>query len=534
MPIIRDEVKSMLEKGVIQPSKSPYSAPIVLQTKKDGSWRFCVDYRKLNDVTVKDAFPIPKIHQTFDALNGQKYFSSLDLASGYWQVPVAEEDRHKTAFVTPDEGFYEYVMMPFGLSNAPGTFQRLMNELFRDHLWKWALVFLDDVLVYSKCEDLHSAYLKATFQLLREANLKLKPKKCRLVQKEVTYLNHIIGNEGIQVDPKKVEVVENWPVPKTVIGVRSFLGFCNYYRRFVKDFAGIASPLSSLTKTNVPFIWNDECQTAFDRLRKELITAPALEFPDYTGTFILDTDASNTSLGAVLSNVINGEERPLVYASRVLSKTETNYSTTKREPLAVVQAVKWFKPYIWGVKFVLRTDHSSLQWLFRQKEPDGMTFRMQQQLQEFDFNVVHRAGAKHGNANGLSRMLEEGPDWMPEEKEKAFGSCPEPMSLELALQKAKQHQVETVTMISETQEEDEEETITWERTPSEISTLQREDDAMSQVFYWAELEGDAGDMPSLGTNLIPKEQAIQYGSEALAYWSRWNELSIRGEMLYKK
>ena len=487
-----------------------------------------MDYRKLNDVTVKDAFPIPKIHQTFDALNGQKYFSSLDLASGYWQVPVAEEDRHKTAFVTPDGGFYEYVMMPFGLSNAPGTFQRLMNELFRDHLWKWALVFLDDVLVYSKCENDHFAHLKATFQLLREANLKLKPKKCRLVQKEVTYLSHIIGNEGIQVDPKKVEVVENWPVPKTVKGVRSFLGFCNYYRRFVKDFAGIASPLFSLTKTKVPFIWNDECQTAFDRLRKELITAPVLEFPDYTGTFVLDTDASNTSLGAVLSNVINGEERPLVYASRVLSKTETNYSTTKREALAVVQAVKWFKPYIWGVKFVLRTDHSSLQWLFRQKEPDGMTFRMQQQLQEFDFNVVHRAGAKHGNADGLSSMLEEGPDWMPGEKEKAFGSCPEPMSLELALQKAKQHQVETVRMISETQEEDEEETITCERTPSEISTLQREDDAMSQVFYWAELGGDAGDMPSLGTNLIPKEQAIQYGPEALAYWSRWNELSIRG------
>ena len=373
MSIIRDEVKSMLEKGVIRPSKSPYGAPIVLQTKKDGSWRFCVDYRKLNDATVKDAFPIPKIHQTFDALNGQKYFSSLDLASGYWQLPVAEEVRHKTDFVTPDGGFYEYVMMPFGLSNAPGTFQRLMNELFREHLWKWALVLLDDVLIYSKCEEDHFSHLKATFQLPREANLKLKPKKCRLVQREVTYLSHIIGIEGIQVDPKKVEVVEKWPVPTTVKGIRSFLGFCNYYSRFVKDFDGIASPLSALTKKMVPFIWTDECQTAFDRLRKELITAPVLEFPDNTRTFILDTDASNTSLGAVLSNVINGEERPLVYASRVMSKTETNYSTTEREALAVVQAVKWFKSYIWGVKFVLRTDHSSLQWLFKQKEPDGMT-----------------------------------------------------------------------------------------------------------------------------------------------------------------
>ena len=239
---------------MIRRSKSPYSAPIVLQTKKDGSWRFCVNYRKLNEATVKDAFPIPKIHQTFDALNGQKYFSSLDLASGYWQAPVAEEDRHKTAFVNPDGGFYEYVMMPFGLSNAPGTFQRLMNGLFREHLWKWALVFLDDVLVYSKCEEDHFSHLKATFQLLREADLKLKPKKCRLVQREVTYLSHIIRNEGIQVDPKKVGVVEKWPVPTTLKGIRSFLGFCNYYRRFVKDFAGIASPLSALRKKRVPFI----------------------------------------------------------------------------------------------------------------------------------------------------------------------------------------------------------------------------------------------------------------------------------------
>ena len=435
----------------------------------------------------------------------------------------------------PDGGFYEYVMMPFGLSNAPGTFQRLMNELFREHLWKWALVFLDDVLFYSKCEEDHFSHLKATFQLLREANLKLKPKKCRLVQREVTYLSHIIGNEGIQVDPKKVEVVEKWPVPSTVKGIRSFLGFCNNYHRFVKDFAGIASPLSALTKKKVPFSWTDECQRAFDRLRKELITAPVLEFPDYTGTFILDTDASNTSLGAVLSNVINGEERPLVYASRVMSKTETNYSTTKREALAVVQAVKWFKSYIWGVKFVLQTDHSSLQWFFKQKEPDGMTFRMQQQLQEFDFNVVHRAGAKHGNADGFSRMVEEGPDWMPGEKEKAFGSYPEPISLEEALQEAGQHRVETVAMVSnETDGEEEVETITWERTPSEISALQKEDEAIAQVFYWASLESETGDLPSLGTQLVPKDQAIQYGPEALACWSRWNELSIRGGVLYKK
>ena len=310
MPIIREEVQSMLDKGIVQPSKRPYSAPIVLQKKNDGSWRFFVDYRKLNEVTIKDAFPIPRIQQTFDALKGQKYFSSLDLASGYWQVPAAEEDRHMTAFVTPDGGFYEYVMMPFGLSNAPGTFQRLMNELFREHLWKWALVFLDDVLVYSQSDESLYAHLRATFQLLRAANLKLKPKKSRLGQREVTYLSLIIGSEGIQVDPKKVEAVTNWPVPSTVKGVRSFLGFCNYYRRFVRNFAGIASPLSSVTKKKVPFVWTEECQAAFERLKRELITVPELEFPDYNGSFIVDTDASNTSLGAVFSNIIQGKNDP--------------------------------------------------------------------------------------------------------------------------------------------------------------------------------------------------------------------------------
>ena len=324
------------------------------------------------------------------------------------------------------------------------------------------------------------------------------------MQKEVTYLNHIIGNDGIQVDPKKVKAVTNWPVPTTVKGVRSFMGFCNYYRRFVRDFAGIASPLSSLTKKKVPFVWTDECQAAFDRLRKELITAPVLEIPD--GSLIVDTDASNASLAAVLSNVINGEERPLVFASRVLSKTETNYSTTKREALVVVQAVKWFKFYLWGVQFVLRTDHSSLQWLFKQKDPDGMTFRMQQQLQEFDFQVVHRTGSKHGNADGLSRMWEEGPDWLPGEMEEAVGPCPQAVSLEEALRRVSRPQSETVAALDNGQDEGGDEVISWTRTPTEVSALQREDEAIAQVFYWALTEEETSDLPLLETNIFRRSK----------------------------
>ena len=236
----------------------------------------------------------------------------------------------------------------------------------------------------------------------------------------------------------------------------------------------------------------------------------------------------------MLSNVINGEERPLVFASRVLSRTETNYSTTKREALAVVQEVKWFKFYLWGVKFVLRTDHSSLRWLFNQKDPDGLTFRKQQQLQEFDFQVIHRAGAKHGNAECLSRMWEEGPDWLPGEREEAFGPCPQAVSLEQALRMVSWPQSETIAALDNGQEEGGDEVISWTRSPTEVSTLQREDEAIAQLFYWALTDEETSDLPSLGTNLIQKEQAIQYGPGALAYWSRLNELSIRGGVLIKK
>ena len=331
LPIVQQEVEDMLKRGVIQHSNSPYSAPIVLAKKKDGSWRFCVDYRRLNEITVKDAFPIPKIEQTFDALNGAKLFSTLDLASGYWQVPVATEDRHKTAFVTPDGGLYEYVRMPFGLTNAPGTFQRLMNNLFAQYIYKGVLIFLDDVLVYSGDIEQHTQNLKITFETLRKANLRLKPKKCKFFQKQVDYLGHTIQADGTSPDPAKVEAVKEWPVPKNVTDVRSFVGFCSYYRRFIRNFAEIARPLHAVTRKNARFEWNEDCQVAFERLKLELTTAPMFQYPDFKSLFVVDTDASNVSLGAVLSNVIDGDERPLVFASRVLSKTESMYSTTKRE-----------------------------------------------------------------------------------------------------------------------------------------------------------------------------------------------------------
>ena len=242
LPALQEEIKEMLNKGVIVPSKSPYSSPIVIVPKKDGTHRVCIDYRKLNEITTKDAYLLPRIGQTIDALPGAGYFSSLDLASGYWQAPVAEKDRHKTAFCTPEGGLYEFGKMLFGLTNAPATFQRLMNEIFKEDLFKRVLIFLNNLLVYNETPAEHLEHLKKVFLKLRAAGSKLKPKKCHLFQTEVNYLGHVLDKTGIRPNPKKLEAVRDWERPMTVTQVRSFLAFCNYYRKIVKIFAEVAKP----------------------------------------------------------------------------------------------------------------------------------------------------------------------------------------------------------------------------------------------------------------------------------------------------
>ncbi|MEL7181406.1 MAG: reverse transcriptase domain-containing protein, partial [Pseudomonadota bacterium] len=526
LPDVKAEVQDMLQRGIIQPSNSPYSAPIVMVRKKDGSNRFCVDYRRLNEVTRKDAQPIPNIDQTLDALKGSKWFSSLDLASGYWQVEVAPEDRHKTAFVTPDGGLYEYKRMPFGLSNAPGTFQRLMNELFKTELHKYVLIFLDDILIYSPTLEEHADHVRRVMLTLRAANLKLKPKKCKFFQPQVEYLGHIIDQNGSRPDHKKVEAVQTWPRPTTVTGVKSFLGFCNYYRKFVKDFAQKAEPLTNLTKKYQRFSWDTKCETAFQTLKDALTNAPLLAHPDYNSPFIVDTDASNTQLGAVLSNVIDGVERPLVYASRVLSKTECQYATTKREALAVVQAVKWFKPYIWGLKFIIRTDHASLKWLFRQNA-DGMTFRMLQKLQEFDYEFVHRAGEKHGNADGLSRQIpeEQLPGWLDGELEQLVQPEPEPCSMKEAIQRVKQNLIRQVST---------DQTSTREGEASRSSSLrdeQQKDSTLAVFRRWTGAEDDPN-QATLTARQITREEASEHGTEMIRLWSSWDRFAYRDGVLH--
>ena len=269
----------MLDKGVIVPTKSPYSSPIVMVPKKDGTNRMCIGYRKLNEMTTKDAYPLPRIGQTIDALQGSGYFSSLDLASGFWQEPVGEKDRYKTVFCTAEGGLYEFVIMPFGLTNAPATFQRLMNEIFKEDLFQHVLIFLDDLLVYSETPTEHLERLEKAFLKLRAAGLKLKLKKCDLFQTQVSYLGHVLDKTGIRPDRKKLEAVREWERPKLVTQVRSFTAFCNYYRKFVKNWAEVAKPLYRLTSKGVKFTWEEEHEELFQLLKTRLLKAPILAFP---------------------------------------------------------------------------------------------------------------------------------------------------------------------------------------------------------------------------------------------------------------
>ena len=397
------EVTKMLDQGVIEPSESPWASPVVLVRKKDGSLRYCIDYRRLNSVTIKDSYPLPRIDESLDSLSEAKYFSTLDLASGYWQIGLDEDAKKKSAFCTTS-GLYQFKVMPFGLTNAPATFQRLMERVLAGLQWQICLVYIDDVIIFSKTFDEHLRHLSQVFRCLRQAGLKLKPKKCFLFQQKVKYLGHIVSQEGIATDPDKTRVVAEWPTPHDVTCVKGFLGLCSYYRRFVPDFATVAKPLTRLTEKNILFHWGEDEEKSFLKLKELLISPPVMAYPVASASFILDTDASNTGIGAVLSQKIDDEERVIAYASRALTKPERQYCVTRKELLAVVYFCKYFKHYLLGNKFLLRTDHASLRWLKSFKEPEGQVARWLEVLDMFDYDLQHRPGRLHGNADAMSRI----------------------------------------------------------------------------------------------------------------------------------
>ena len=355
--LVKDLLDDMLHKDIIQPSQSPWASPIVLARKKDGSVRFCVDYRKVNEVTRKDAYPLPRINDTLETLSDSKIFSTLDLASGYWQVVLTENDRQKTAFCTT-EGLYEFKVMPFGLCNAPATFQRLMDIVLTGLQWTSCLVYLDDIIVLGRTFTEHLSNLGSVFSRIRDAGLKIKPEQCSFLKEKVKYLSHIVSKEGIAADPEKTATVKTWPTPTSTKEVQQFLGLANYYRRFIKDFAQIAKPLHKLTERTSSFLWTTECQKSFEILRHLLSSPPILSYPDFIKPFILDTDASNDGIGGVLSQLDKDGREHVVAYGRLLTKPERNYCVTRKELLAVVTFVTHFRTYLLGHTFTLRTDHA--------------------------------------------------------------------------------------------------------------------------------------------------------------------------------
>ena len=395
-------IEDMATEGVIEPSSSPWASPIVLVKKKDGTTRFCVDYRKLNSVTRKDSYPLPRIDDTLEALSGATWFSTLDLKSGYWQVEVHPSDREKTAFST-GRGLWQFKVMPFGLCNAPATFERLMEKVLAGLPLTVCLIYLDDILIPGRTFEGHIHNLRTVLLRLREAKLKLSPKKCVLLQRQVKFLGHIVSEAGVATDPEKLQAVKDWPRPSNITEVRRFLGLCSIYRRFVPNFADLAHPLHQCTDHMQISTWNDDLERSFTALKKALTEVPILCYPNPDAHFVLDTDASAHGIGAVLSQIQEGEERVVAYYSCTLSRPERNYCVTRRELLAVVKSVHHFHHYLYGRQFTVRTDHAALKWLLNFRNPEGQIARWIERLQHYDFQIMHRAGAQHGNADALSR-----------------------------------------------------------------------------------------------------------------------------------
>lgn len=401
--IIEEQIEKMLQDDIIEPASGPWAAPVVIVNRPPRDPRFCVDFRGLNQLTVKDSYPLPRVDESLDFLSRGKFITTLDLARGYWQVAVAKESKPKTAFITHC-GLYQFKVLPFGLCNAPATFQRLMNSVLAGLIYKTCAVYLDDIVIASPTFEQHLADLDEVFARLRSAGLTLKLSKCQFCLSDLTFLGYRVTPAGIHPDPDKVRAVTEFEEPSTVKQVRQFLGLTGYYRRFVQNYAKHAEPLFALTKKDAPFNWDSDCRKAMDFLKNSITSAPVLRFPDFSLPFFIHADACDAGLGAALMQR-DGEGRDVAvaYASRAVHKSEKPYSTPEKECLAVIWALEHFRPYVEGLHVTIFTDHSSLKWLMSRPNPSGRLARWSLRLQDFDFSIVHKPGVHNKVPDALSR-----------------------------------------------------------------------------------------------------------------------------------
>jgi RNase H-like domain found in reverse transcriptase/Reverse transcriptase (RNA-dependent DNA polymerase)/Integrase zinc binding domain/Integrase core domain len=390
-------IEELLKTKVIRPSSSPFASPALLVRKKDGTWRLCVDYRQLNALTVKNKYLIPIIDDLLDELHGAKYFSKIDLRAGYHQIRMNSADIPKTAFRT-HLGHYEYMVMPFGLTNAPATFQTLMNQIFKPYLRKFMLVFFDDILVYNTSLLAHKEHLSLVFQKLLENQLSAKRSKCEFGVTQIEYLGHLITSEGVGTDPYKVQAMKEWPEPKSVRGLRGFLGLTGYYRKFIKNYGLTSRPLTNLLKKNA-FNWTNEASEAFQALKTSMCNAPVLAMPNFHEPFIIETDASDLGMGAVLMQ----DKRPIAYLSKALGKRNQALSTYEKELLALLTAVQKWRHYLEGQPFIIKTDHISLKHLLEQRLTHALQHKGLCKLLGLQYEIQYKKGVENKAADALSR-----------------------------------------------------------------------------------------------------------------------------------
>jgi len=519
-----EHLKQMLAKNVIQESNSEWAATPVLVRKKDKSLRYCVDYRKLNKATVKDAFPLPNIETCIDTLGGNLFMSTLDMAAGYWQLEIDERDRHKTAFITKF-GLFEHVKLAFGLCNSPATFSRVMQLVLKGLSWRECLAYLDDVIVLGKTFDDHIGNLTKVLARFRRYNLKLKPKKCCLFQNEVKFLGKIVSAQGIRVNPENIETIRKWTIPQSKKDVESFLGFMNYHREHIPKYAEVALPLHELVRPKKQFVWEEKHQLVFEKMKSSLIEATILNYPNSSDTFILDTDASNNTIGAELSQLQDGKEVAISFASRVLTPAQRKYCTTRKELLAIVTFTRQYRHYLLGRPFVIRTDHNSLIWLLNFKNIEGQLARWIEELAQYDMLIQHRPGKFHGNADGLSRMadpLATCPEYQPliTLKQLPCGGCKfctrARSQWETFENDVDYVQPISVRRLSET-------ATNWVDTLSteEICAEQEKDHDLKKVICWLKSEDE------------PEDIDLQLSSPAVRhYWMNRSQLEICDGVLY--